>query len=119
MDDGYLYATCTETLQHAMEHIVKMFTRMGLRMNANKTKAMICTPGQLYTRISSPAYQRLIGSIRNTLSGSFLVITGKYAIFLDFSRNMLIFRIFLCPKNPDFADNLVSGIFMKNFCLPR
>jgi hypothetical protein len=64
-DDGYLLygRTCTETLQRATEHIVEMFTRMGLRMNANKTKAMICTPGQLYTRISSPAYQRLIGNL--------------------------------------------------------
>jgi hypothetical protein len=33
-------------------------------------------------------------NIRKTPSGSFPEITGKYAIFLDYSRKMLIYRIF-------------------------
>jgi hypothetical protein len=62
-DDGNLYSTCAATLQIATEQIVDMFMRMGLMTNANKTKAMICVPGQLTTRLSSPAYRRMMGNL--------------------------------------------------------
>jgi hypothetical protein len=60
-DDGNLYSLCADTLQIATNHIVNLFSRMGLETNTAKTKAMISVPGQLVTRISSPAYQRMMG----------------------------------------------------------
>jgi hypothetical protein len=55
--------TCAVTLQIATEQIVDMFMHMGLMTNANKTKAMIGIPGQLTTRLSSPAYWRMMGNL--------------------------------------------------------
>jgi hypothetical protein len=60
-DDGNLYSLSADTLQIATNHIVNLFSRMGLETNTAKTKAMICVPGQLVTRISSPAYRRMMG----------------------------------------------------------
>jgi hypothetical protein len=61
-DDGNLYCQCARTLQIATDCIVDLFARMGLLTNAEKTKAMVCMPGKNITRISSPAYQRMMGN---------------------------------------------------------
>jgi hypothetical protein len=51
------YSTCSTTLQIAIEQIVDMFMRMGLMTNTtDKTKAIVCIPCQLTSRLSSPAY---------------------------------------------------------------
>jgi hypothetical protein len=72
-DDGNLYSTCAATLQIATEQIVDMFMRMGLMTNAtNKTKAIVCVPGQLTTRLSSPAYRRMTRNLSEaTYSNAF------------------------------------------------
>jgi hypothetical protein len=57
-DDGHIYSTNATALQRATDILVDLFTRMGLKTNAMKTKAMICAPPPSTTRISSPAYQR-------------------------------------------------------------
>lgn len=60
-DDGNLYSLCAATLQQATDHIVELFSRIGLQTNPDKTKVMVCVPGQLVTRICSPAYKRMRG----------------------------------------------------------
>jgi hypothetical protein len=57
-DDGHLYSTNADALQRATDLIVKLFERMGLQANPNKTKAMVCAPLPSITHISSPAYQQ-------------------------------------------------------------
>jgi hypothetical protein len=60
-DDGHLYSNDADALQRAANIIVDLFECMGLKTNADKTKAMVCVPQPHVTRICSPAYKRRMG----------------------------------------------------------
>ena len=45
-------------VQAALTKTVIMFERVGLQMNLNKTKDMICTPGLIGEKQGSEAYKR-------------------------------------------------------------
>jgi exonuclease III len=57
-DDGLIAARNHEWLQMAINCLTTLFARVGLRTNTSKTKAMTCTPGFIWGRMSSPAYKR-------------------------------------------------------------
>jgi hypothetical protein len=57
-DDGLIGARNHEWLQTALDCLISLFERMGLRTNTSKTKAMTCTPGYISGRVSSPTYKR-------------------------------------------------------------
>jgi exonuclease III len=57
-DDGWLASHNPTTLQYALELATDLFHRMGLRMNASKTKAMNSHPGSELHYISTPAFSR-------------------------------------------------------------
>jgi hypothetical protein len=45
VDDAYLALRDPVFLQRAIDLIIKLFARIGLETNVQKTQAMICTPG--------------------------------------------------------------------------
>ena len=57
-DDGYIASRDPELLDRALEIIVGLFERVGLRTNTSKTETMICTPGKIRTRLSASSYYR-------------------------------------------------------------
>ena len=57
-DDGLLSATDAVWLQFALEQLVAIFRRVGLKANATKTQAMICYPTAIPTAYSEAAYLR-------------------------------------------------------------
>lgn len=57
-DDGRLASYDKESLQMSLDLITDLFERVGLQMNASKTKAMIGFSGHIYCDQSSPAYKR-------------------------------------------------------------
>eukprot|EP00797_Seminavis_robusta_P003406 Sro1211_g252850.1 Reverse transcriptase (RNA-dependent DNA polymerase) (1066) ;mRNA; f:30706-34100 len=57
-DDGLLASTDAAWLQGALDVLVDLFRRCGLRTNVNKTKTMICYPGARHVEISPYAYKR-------------------------------------------------------------
>jgi hypothetical protein len=56
VDDAYLTARDPDFLQVALNSLVSLFERVGLETNAKKTEAMICTPGQISTQLSTDSY---------------------------------------------------------------
>jgi hypothetical protein len=47
VDDGLVSARCPEWLQSSFDILIKLFERIGLLANADKTKIMICVPGRI------------------------------------------------------------------------
>jgi len=45
VDDGLIASRSAEWLQAAVDVVVELFSRMGLRTNTSKTKTMTCMPG--------------------------------------------------------------------------
>ena len=56
-DDGELVSEDPVALQAATDSITDYCNRVGLKMNAAKTKALVTAPGPLYLGLSSPAYR--------------------------------------------------------------
>lgn len=57
-DDGLIVSRDPEWLQSAINCLTELFTRVGLKTNTAKTKAMVCTPRYIGNRVSSPLYRR-------------------------------------------------------------
>jgi len=55
-DDAVLASRDPVALQKALDIIVGLFERVGLRTNTSKTKIMTCVPGKIRTRLSPEAY---------------------------------------------------------------
>ena len=56
-DDDQLSAVDREWLQRALNILVGLFERMGLKVNIAKTKFMICLPSSHHSHISLDAYK--------------------------------------------------------------
>ena len=56
VDDAYLASRDAGFLQHALDILVNLFKRVGLKTNTSKTQAMICTPGQIRTQLPTESY---------------------------------------------------------------
>ena len=63
IDDGYIASPEREFLQESMDILVDLFERIGLKTNANKTKAMTCLPGKIRTSHSEETYVRTVSGI--------------------------------------------------------
>ena len=50
VDDGLLASRDPDLLQRALNHLIDLFERFGLKTNAIKTKSMTCVPGKVRTR---------------------------------------------------------------------
>ena len=59
VDDAYLASRDPEFLQQALDILVKLFARVGLKTNIKKTQTMICTPGRIRTQLPTASYQRM------------------------------------------------------------
>ena len=59
-DDGRIGSNSATELQTALDGVVEMFARVGLKINAGKTKVMISTGGRPYGRLSDEAYHRMM-----------------------------------------------------------
>jgi GAGA factor len=57
-DDGWLASHDPTILQSALNLATDLFQRMGLQMNATKTKSMNSHPGSEIHYISTPAFSR-------------------------------------------------------------
>ena len=55
-DDAILASRDPVALQKALDIIVELFERVGLRTNTSKTKVMTCVLGKIRTRLSREAY---------------------------------------------------------------
>ena len=55
-DDALLASRDPALLQEALDVMVALFERVGLRTNTAKTKVMICVPGKIRTRHTSAVY---------------------------------------------------------------
>jgi hypothetical protein len=49
VDDAYLATQDPEFLQQALDILVDLFARVGLKTNVKKTQTMTCTPGRIQT----------------------------------------------------------------------
>ena len=58
VDDTLVASRDPKTLQRAMDVLVALFERVGLRTNTKKTKVMTFVPGKIRTRLSTAAYAR-------------------------------------------------------------
>jgi len=61
-DDRLIGSRDPVWLQQALDCLIKLFERVGLKTNASKTKVMTCVPGYISTHISSPARALLTGT---------------------------------------------------------
>jgi hypothetical protein len=61
VDDAYLAARDPDFLQVASNSLVSLSKRVGLETNVKKTQAMICTPGQISTQLSTDSYRHRHG----------------------------------------------------------
>ena len=59
-DDALIASRDPELLQVAVDEMVGLFERVGLRTNTSKTKVMTCVPGKIRTRHSGDAYNNSI-----------------------------------------------------------
>ena len=55
-DDGLLQSRCPTMLQDSFNSLVALFERVGLKTNTSKTKAMVCVPGKIRTRLLKEVY---------------------------------------------------------------
>jgi hypothetical protein len=58
VDDGWIASRDPEQLQHSFGILIGLFERVGLFTNVDKTKAMICIPGRIRTKLSTEVYER-------------------------------------------------------------
>ena len=56
-DDGMIARRDTIWVQAVLTKMVIMFDKVGLQMNLNKTKAVICTPMLIWGKQGSEAYK--------------------------------------------------------------
>ncbi len=59
VNNAYLASQDAGLLQHALDILVNLFQRVGLKTNTSKTQMMICTPGQIRTQLPMESYQRM------------------------------------------------------------
>ncbi len=59
VDDAYLASQGPEFLQRALDILVYLFARFGLKTNVKKTQMMICTPGRIRTQLPTASYARM------------------------------------------------------------
>jgi hypothetical protein len=59
VDDAYLASRDPEFLQQALDILVNLFARVGLKTNVKKTQTMICTPGRIRTQLPAASYTRM------------------------------------------------------------
>ena len=59
VDDACLASWDAGFLQHALDILVNLFKRVGLQTNMSKTLTMICTPGRIWTQLSTESYRRM------------------------------------------------------------
>jgi hypothetical protein len=59
VDDAYLASRDPEFLQRALEILVDLFARVGLKTNLKKTQTMICKPGRIRTQLPAASYARM------------------------------------------------------------
>ena len=57
-DEGRIAGRDHKWVQVALTVTVVMFQRMGLEMNLEKTKAIVCTPGFIWEKWGELAYKR-------------------------------------------------------------
>ena len=55
-DDAFIAGRDPVQLQDAINILVELFERVGLRTNTTKTQVMTCIPGKIYTRWSKAVY---------------------------------------------------------------
>jgi len=56
VDDAYFASRDPVLLQTALDILVELFERVGLKTNRLKTQAMICTPGRIRTQLPTASY---------------------------------------------------------------
>ena len=57
-NDGYIALMDVAMLQKAMDTIIQLFERVGLRTNTSKTKGQTCVDGKIRTRLLVHVYYR-------------------------------------------------------------
>lgn len=62
-DDGLIATSNARMAQEAINHITSLFSRMGLQMNATKTKTVLGQPAELHHSISAASYERRMTGI--------------------------------------------------------
>ena len=55
-DDAIIMSRCPADLQISLDRLVALFEEVGLATNTDKTKAMICVPGKIRTRLLEDVY---------------------------------------------------------------
>ena len=60
-----------------LDVVIKNFERVGLHTNTSKTKAMICVPGNIRTRLSILVYNRTRVGLNADKDGSWRVECDK------------------------------------------
>jgi hypothetical protein len=63
IDDAYLASRDPEFLQRALDILVNLFPRVGLKTNMKKTQTIICTPGKIQTQLPLVSYARMKESL--------------------------------------------------------
>jgi hypothetical protein len=58
IDDAYLATRDPDFLQVTLNSLVSLFECVGLETSIKKMQAMICTPGQISTQLSTDSYRR-------------------------------------------------------------
>jgi hypothetical protein len=61
VNDAYLASRNPDFLQRALDVIVGLSSRVGLKTNAQKMQTMICTPGRIRIQLPEDSYARLHG----------------------------------------------------------
>jgi hypothetical protein len=63
VDDAYLVSPGPEFLQRALDILVHLFARVGLKTNVQKTQTMICTPGRIRIQLPKDSYAQMRGGM--------------------------------------------------------
>jgi hypothetical protein len=66
VNNAYLASRNPDFLQRVLNVIVGLFARVGLETNAQKTQAMICTPGMIRIQLPEDSYARMRGGMTST-----------------------------------------------------
>ncbi len=67
VDDVYLASRNPDFLQKALDIIVDLFARIGLKTNVQKTQMMICTPGRIRIQLPEDSYAWMRGGMTLTM----------------------------------------------------